>query len=95
MDKTAITVADLYRQRWGVETVIDSLKNQFLLMVFSGLKPEAMFLVEEPAKIIEELVVFFAQNKIPVIPNKPKPKRQKSLAKRRNLVVQNNYRKAI
>jgi hypothetical protein len=45
MDKTAITVADLadlYRQRWGVETVIDSLKNQFLLMVFSGLKPEAI-----------------------------------------------------
>jgi IS4 transposase len=40
MNKTAITVvdlADLYRQRWGVETVIDSLKNQLLLMVFSGL----------------------------------------------------------
>jgi hypothetical protein len=156
VDKTAITVADLadlYRQRWGVETVIDSLKNQFLLLVFSGLKPEAilqeiyatmfaynlrqllineaqllvneqvkettrpikyeqkvnknvalgvlktriitLFLVKEPEQIIEELVLFFAKNKIPVIPNKPKPKRQKSLAKRRNLVVQNNYRKAI
>jgi hypothetical protein len=45
MDKEAITVADLgdlYRQRWGVETVIDSLKNQLLMMVFSGLKPEAI-----------------------------------------------------
>jgi IS4 transposase len=45
MDKIVITVADLadlYRQRWGVETVIDSLKNQLLLLVFSGLKPEAI-----------------------------------------------------
>lgn len=156
MDKVVITVADLadlYRQRWGVETVIDSLKNQLLMMVFSGLKPEAilqeiyasmfvynfrnllinqaqelvneqvkestrpikyeqkvnknvalgvlktriitLFLVEDPEQIIKELVLFFAKNKIPVVPNKPMPKRQKSLAKRRNLVVQNNYRKAI
>lgn len=156
MDKAVITVADLadlYRQRWGVETVIDSLKNQLLMMVFSGLKPEAilqeiyasmfvynfrnllinqaqelvneqvkestrpikyeqkvnknvalgvlktriitLFLVEDPEQIIKELVLFFAKNKIPVVPNKPMPKRQKSLAKKRNLVVQNNYRKAI
>ncbi len=161
MDKVAITVADLedlYRQRWGVETVIDSLKNQLLLMVFSGLKPAecrpetilqdiyatifvynlrqllineaqllvnqkvkestrpikyeqkvnknvalgllktkiiSLFLVEEPEKIIEELVILFAKNKIPVIPTKQTSKRQKSLAKRRNLVTQNNYRKAI
>jgi hypothetical protein len=156
MDKTAITVADLadlYRQRWGVETVIDSLKNQLLMMVFSGLKPEAilqdiyatifvynlrqllineaqllineqvkenikpnkyeqkvnknvalgllktkiitLFLVEEPEQIIEDLVILFAKNKIPVIPNKQTSKRQKSLAKRRNLITQNNYRKAI
>ena len=160
MDKVVITVADLadlYRQRWGVETVIDSLKNQLLMMVFSGLKPEAilqdiyatifvynlrqmlineaqlvvneevkekaimgkplnkyeqkvnknvalgilktkiitLFLVQEPEQIIEELVILFAKNKIPVIPNKQTSKRQKSLAKRRNLVTQNNYRKAI
>lgn len=156
MDKAAITVADLadlYRQRWGVETVIDSLKNQFLLMVFSGLKPEAvlqdvyatmfvynlrqllineaqilvdqkvtknkrpskhgqkvnknvalgvlktkiitLFLAKDPEKTIEGLVLFFAKNKIPVVPNKPMPPRQKSLAKRRNLTIQNNYRKAI
>ncbi len=54
-----------------------------------------LFLVEEPAQIIEELVLFFAKNKIPVVPNKPMPKRQKSLAKRRNLVIQKNYKKAI
>jgi hypothetical protein len=156
MDKTAITVADLadlYRQRWGVETVIDSLKNQLLLMVFSGMKPEAilqdvyasmfvynlrqllvneaqlivnekvkqkiitskyeqkvnknvalgvlkpkiiiLFLLQEPKEIIEELVCFFANNRIPRMPNKPKPKRQKSLAKRRNLIIQKNYKKAI
>ena len=51
--------------------------------------------MEEPEKIIEELVILFAKNKIPVIPNKQTSKRQKSLAKRRNLVTQNNYRKAI
>lgn len=161
MDKIAITLADLgdlYKQRWGVETVIDSLKNQLLMMVFSGLKPAecrpeailqdiyatmfvynlrqllineaqlivnqqvkestrpikyeqkvnknvalgllktkiiTLFLVEEPEEIIEELVILFAKNKIPVIPNKQTSKRQKSLAKRRNLVTQNNYRKAI
>jgi Transposase DDE domain len=45
MDKQAITVADLadlYRQRWGIETIIDSLKNQLGLMIFSGLKPAAI-----------------------------------------------------
>ncbi len=51
--------------------------------------------MEEPEEIIKELVLFFAKNKIPVISNKQASKRQKSLAKRRNLVTQNNYRKAI
>lgn len=128
--------------------MIDSLKNQLLMMVFSGLKPEAilqdiyatifvynlrkllineaqllineqvkenikpnkyeqkvnknvalgllktkiitLFLVQEPKQIIEELVILFAKNKIPLIPNKQTSKRQKSLAKRRNLVTQHN-----
>lgn len=156
MDSGAITVTDLgelYQQRWGIETVIDSLKNQLLVMVFSGLKPEAilqdiyasmfvynlrnllinqaqelvneqvrdttipikhkqkvnknvalgvlkpkiisLFLVQEPKEIIQKLVLYFTKNTIPIIPNKPKPKRQKSLAKRRNWVIQRNYRKAI
>jgi hypothetical protein len=45
MDSNRITVADLgdlYHKRWGVETSIDELKNQFLCMVFSGIKPEAI-----------------------------------------------------
>jgi hypothetical protein len=155
MDKIAITLLDLselYNQRWGIETVIDSLKNQLLLMVFSGLKPAAilqdlyasffvynfrqvfineaqkivnqqveekeepqyeqkinknvaigilkwkiitLFLLENPEQIIVELVVVFAQNKIPKVKDKKKPPRNKSLAKRRNLVTQKNYRKAI
>jgi hypothetical protein len=155
MDKKAITLLDLsqlYNKRWGVETIIDSLKNQLLLMVFSGLKPAAilqdlyasffvynlrqifinesqqivnqqveekekpqneqkvnknvaigilkwkiiiLFLLENPEQIIVELVVVFAQNKIPKVENKEKPPRNKSLAKRRNLVTQKNYRKAI
>ncbi len=37
MDSEEISLADLkdlYHQRWGVETMIDSLKNQFLLTIF-------------------------------------------------------------
>jgi len=155
MDKITITLldlSDLYSKRWGVETVIDSLKNQLLLMIFSGLKPAAilqdlyasffvynlrqvfineaqqivnqqveekeepqneqkinknvaigilkwkiitLFLLENSERIIVELVTVFAQNKIPKVENKERPPRNKSLAKRRNLVTQKNYRKAI
>ena len=45
MDKQAMGVADLgdlYKMRWGIETIIDSLKNQLGLMMFSGLKPQAI-----------------------------------------------------
>lgn len=45
MDKQVISVADLgelYKRRWGIETIIDSLKNQLGLMLFSGLKPEGI-----------------------------------------------------
>jgi hypothetical protein len=61
------------------------------------LKPKIMtlFLTHEPDKIIQELITVFTQNKIPIIPNKPSPKRKPSVAKRRNLVIQKNYKKAI
>lgn len=155
MDTTAISevdLGDLYRQRWGIETIIDSLKNQLLWTVFSGEKPAAilqetyatmfvynlrqlitneaqeivneqvtastrcmhaqkvnmntalgvlkpkiipLFLTEEPQKIVEVLLQFFVENKIPKVSGKPIPKRQKSLAKRRNLVIQGNYKKAV
>jgi hypothetical protein len=42
MDSEAITATDLgelYIKRWGIKTIIDSLKNQLGLMIFSGLKP--------------------------------------------------------
>jgi hypothetical protein len=45
MDKQAMGVADLGdldKMRWGIETIIDSLKNQLGLMMFSGLKPQAI-----------------------------------------------------
>jgi hypothetical protein len=155
MDSQAITTADLgelYRQRWGVETCIDEMKNQFLCMMYSGLKPEAilqdsyatmfvynlrrlltneaqnrvnedikeskraiypqqinqnvalgalkpkimtLFLTHQPEKIITELITFFTQNKMPNIKEKKKPERKPSFAKRRNLVIQKNYKKAV
>jgi Transposase DDE domain len=33
---------ELYQMRWGIETAYDKLKNQLLIMCFSGLKPEAI-----------------------------------------------------
>lgn len=74
-----------YEQKVNKNVALGVLKTRII----------TLFLVEDPEQIIKELVLFFAKNKIPVVPNKPMPKRQKSLAKRRNLVVQNNYRKAI
>ena len=155
MDQALISLEDLnalYKQRWGVETIIDSLKNQLLLMVFSGIKSEAilqdiyatmfvynlrqlltneaqqlvdeqikeskravhaqkinqnvalgalktkiitLFLVKDPKEIIQTLIVFFTKNKMPLAAKKVIPKREKSLAKRRNLVIQMNYKKAF
>ena len=61
------------------------------------LKPKIMtlFLVQQPEKIIEELIKCFARNKVPTIENKIRPPRKKNIAKRRNLVTQKNYKKAI
>ncbi|MCU0447063.1 MAG: IS4 family transposase [Microscillaceae bacterium] len=155
MDSEAISRADLgelYHLRWGIETMIDSVKNQCLMMVFSGLKPLAiaqevyatmfvynlrqllineaqiqvdeglenrpkptrprkinknvalgvlkpkiisLFLSQEPAKIVAELIRVFTQNTESVVDNKVQPKRKKSLAKRRNLVTQNNFKRAV
>jgi hypothetical protein len=155
MDREAITVAELgvlYKKRWGIETIIDSLKNQLNLMVFSGLKPAAilqdiyasmfvynlrqllinesqkivneqvkesikakheqkinknvalgvlksqiipLFLAKEPKEIVDELVAYFVKNKLPIYPNKEPLKREKSLAKSRNLKTQVNYKRAI
>jgi hypothetical protein len=154
MDSQAITtidLGDLYRQRWGVETCIDEIKNQFLCMMYSGLKPEAilqdsyatmfvynlrrlltneaqiivneevkesskimhpqqinqnvalgvlkpkimsLFLTHQPERIITDLITFFTQNKMPIIKDKKKPERKPSFAKRRNLVIQKNYKKS-
>lgn len=151
----AISIADLselYHLRWGIETMIDSVKNQCLMMVFSGLKPLAiaqevyatmfiynlrqlliqeaqaqvderlenspkplgarkinknvalgvlkpklirLFLEQEPGQIIATLIQFFTRNTEAVRPNKAPPKRKKSLAKRRNLVTQTNFKRAI
>lgn len=35
--------SSLYSKRWGVETGINSLKNQLLCMIFSGVKQEAIY----------------------------------------------------
>jgi len=155
MDSAAITVADLgelYKKRWGIETIIDSLKNQLNLMMFSGLKPSAilqdiyatifvynlrqllineaqlivneqvnesikakyeqkinknvalgvlkpqiisLFLAKEPKQIIDELIAYFVKNKLSVYPDKKTFKREKSLAKSRNLKTQLNYKRPI
>ena len=159
MDSQAITVADLgnlYSKRWGIETIIDSLKNQLKMMVFSGLKPAAIlqdihatmfvynlrqlfinhaqliveqevtdkivkkkehnyeqkinknvalgvlkpkiitiFLIHSPKEIVDELLAYFAKNKITTYPDKKSPKREKSLAKARNFKTHLNYKGAI
>lgn len=44
-DKNEISVMDLselYQMRWGIELIFDSLKNQLQMMVFSGIKAEAV-----------------------------------------------------
>ena len=159
---------ELYHFRWGIETIYDSLKNQMLLMCFSGIKAEAiyqdvyatvfvhnlrqmlvgqaqilvdqkqkekeenskkkeseetkkkprkephkqkinqnvatgvlkntvmsLFLTKEPDQIIHDLIQYFAKNTTPIILHKKTPQRKPSLAKRRNLVVQPNYRRAM
>lgn len=40
---TNAVLSELYRMRWGIETAYDTLKNKFLIMCFSGLKPEAIY----------------------------------------------------
>ena len=139
----------LYQLRWGIETAYDRLKNQLLLMCFSGLKVEAiyqdiystifvhnlqqlivneaqqtvdettthceheyqvnnnvatgilknkimtLFLTHEPEQIVQKLITLFVQNRQPKRLNKQPPKRTKSLAKRRNLVTQANFRRAF
>jgi hypothetical protein len=138
----------LYQLRWGIETAFDRLKNQMLIMCFSGLKPEAiyqdiyatifvhnlqqlfvnnaqvvvneetinckhpyqvnnnvvsgifknqimtLFLTQKPRKIIKELIKIFAKKRIPKIKNKPPLPRKKSIAKRRNLITQLNFKRA-
>jgi hypothetical protein len=142
----------LYQLRWGIETAYDRLKNQLLLMCFSGLKVEAiyqdiyatifvhnlqqllvneaqitvdettthceheyqvnnnvatgilknkimtLFLTHEPKQIVQKLITLFSKNREPKRLNrynKEPPKRAKSLAKRRNLVTQANFRRAF
>lgn len=153
---------ELYNLRWGVETSINRLKNQLLMMCFSGIKEEAiyqdvyatffvhnlqqllvneaqdivnqinntpppndnnseikqkkqkkhkqavnnnvaiglmrnkimtLFLSRKPEIIIKELITLFAQYKESVRPNRKWWKRNRSLAKRRNLVTQTNYKR--
>ena len=40
---TTTVLSQLYQMRWGIETAYDTLKNKFLIMCFSGLKPEAIY----------------------------------------------------
>jgi hypothetical protein len=138
----------LYQMRWGIETAYDKLKNQLLLMCFSGLKQEAiyqdvhatifvynlqqlfineaqitvneqttnceheyqvntnvttgifrhkiisLFLTKRPRKIIKELLRIFVKKRIPKIKNKKSQPRKKSIAKRRNLITQTNFKRA-
>lgn len=66
-------------------------------MALGVLKPKIMtlFLTHQPERIITDLITFFTQNKMPIVKDKKKPERKPSFAKRRNLVIQKNYKKAI
>lgn len=146
---TSDVLNKLYQLRWGIETAYDRLKNQLLLMCFSGLKVEAiyqdiyatifvhnlqqlivneaqviveettthcqhdyqvnnnvatgilknkimtLFLTHQPEQILQKLIELFVQNRQAKVSNKQHPKRAKSLAKRRNLVTQSNFRRAF
>lgn len=52
-----------------------------------------LFLTENPEIIVKELITLFTQHKESYRPNRKWTKRNKSLAKRRNLVTQTNYKR--
>lgn len=138
----------LYQMRWGIETAYNRLKNQLLIMCFSGIKIEAiyqdvyatifmhnfqqmfineaqvivneevvncehlykvnhnvatsifkfkiipLFLTKNPQEIVEELVNIFSKNRVAVRNDKKANPRKKSIAKRRNLMTQTNFKRA-
>jgi len=46
LDQTAYPTevfGELYNSRWGIETCLDTLKNKFLMLCFSGIKPAAIY----------------------------------------------------
>jgi hypothetical protein len=144
-----IELGDLYAKRWGIETAFDRLKNQLLMMCFTGIKPDAIyqdvyatifvynlqqlfvnnaqlivsehnsnceldyavnnstaigilkprifeiFRTKEPDEIIETLINVMSKNKNAIRLNRPYKPRIKRIAKRRNLVTQQNFKKAI
>lgn len=144
-----IELGDLYAKRWGIETAFDRLKNQLLMMCFTGIKPDAIyqdvyatifvynlqqlfvnnaqlivnednnnckldyavnnstaigilkprifeiFRTKEPNEIIETLINVMSKNKNAIRLNRPYKPRIKRIAKRRNLVTQQNFKKAI
>lgn len=53
-----------------------------------------LFLSKEPKEILEELIRIFAQNRLAKKKSKTPQKRIKSIAKRRNLTTQANFRRA-
>lgn len=149
LDAQTMSIADLgelYALRWGVETAFDRLKNQLLIMCFSGIKPDAIYqdvyatifvynlqqllanqaqvIVNEhnnktkldyavnnstaiailkprifaifrdtqPDKIIDKLINAMSKNTEAIRKNRPPKPRRKSIAKRRNLVTQHNFK---
>lgn len=46
LDQTAYPTevfGELYNLRWGIEGCLDTLKNKFLMLCFSGIKPDAIY----------------------------------------------------
>ena len=149
---------EAYNLRWGVETCIDILKNKFLTLCFTGIKPDAilqetyanivlfnlhqllvlpaqvavnervkehtitqkakgkdvkheqkvndnvsigilkpllftLWITPDITKLVDLLVLQFAKSTVPIRKNRSF-KRKKSLAKRRNLTTQTNFRRA-
>jgi Transposase DDE domain len=54
----------------------------------------SLFLIQRPEKIIQELIKIFVKKRIPKIKNRPTVPRKKSIAKRRNIITQLNFKRA-
>ncbi len=70
----------------------DYSTNKSISIAIFKEKIMTIFLSKNPKKIVQELIILFAKYKEPIRPNRHY-KRTKSVAKRRNIITQTNYKR--